>query len=296
MWRMRVAQLLSFLVTLIGAAAVSASLPQADATRHQRSLDQALLFVPDPGSLRAAATGFEEPLANLFWLRTVLVFGERYDVEKGGQWVLWLRRMIGAVYTLDPKWRTAYFYGGTILRASGDIDGSDEVFAAGRENLPHDSFFPFSLGMNAYLYREDAARAAELLAEAGALPGAPTWYPAAAAAMRKNAGDRRAAILYLEGVRASTGDEGIRSDAERQLARLRHDDLVDRWADACRQRRDTTGPLTAPEQLAELGFELPENPRGDAWVIGSDGVVRSEGAEAERYRRALQAAWRVVGR
>ncbi|MFN7145710.1 MAG: hypothetical protein ACK4YP_18180, partial [Myxococcota bacterium] len=282
------------LVAGLGALAVDTSLPRADATRVARTADQALLFVPDAHMVRAASTGFEEPLADLFWVRTVLVFGERFGTEAGDAWLQWLGRMIEAVYTLDPKWRTPYFYGGTILRVSGDVDGSDAVFQAAHANLPDDPFFPFSLGMNAYLYRDDARVAVELIGRAAELPGAPSWYSAAAAAMRQQSGERAAGIQYLEEVRRTTTDPAILADTDRQLARLRHNDLVETWADACRRWRDANGPLSAPGEIARLGFTLPPNPRGDAWVVGADGVVRSEGAEKERYRRLLIEERKIV--
>jgi hypothetical protein len=268
-----------------------------DTTRHARAIDDALLFVPEPAELRLAATGFEEPLASLFWVRTVLVFGERYDTARGGAWTEWLHRMVSAVNTLDPTWRTAYFYGGTLLRVVGDIEGSDAVFTEATRNLPDDPFFPFSLGMNAYLYRDDPATAGVFIGQAALLPGAPSWYAAAAAAMTARSGARDAGIDYLERVRATTDNPAIREDAERQLGRLRHAALVDGWTDACRRYRDEHGaPLPSPQALSELGIVLPENPRGDAWIVGSDGVVRSEGAEEERRKRARRDEWHLVGR
>ncbi|MDP2312477.1 MAG: hypothetical protein Q8P41_06190 [Pseudomonadota bacterium] len=285
------------LLALGGGALVATALPGVDGTRQARTIDQALLFVPDGEQVRLVATGFEEPLADLFWVRTVLMFGERYDTERGGTWTEWLRRMIRAVNTLDPTWRTAYFYGGTILRVTGEIDGSNQVFEEARRNIPTDPFFPFSLGMNAYLYDEDPDAAARLLAEAAALPGAPSWYAAAAAAMHQTGGQRATGIRFLEEVRATTSDPAIRGDAERQLGRLRHNALVDTWTDACRRYRDETGhALASPAALTGLGIDLPENPRGDPWVIGADGVVRGADAEAERYRRALQGELRLLGR
>jgi hypothetical protein len=276
-----------------GAVAVF-SLPAVDATRTARNIDQALLFVPETTHLRAAAFGFDEPLADLLWVRAILTFGERYGTEGGG-WLTWLGRMIEAVCTLDPGWRTPYFYGGSMLRASGDIAASDLIFEAGRANLPDDPYFPFSLGMNAYLYRQDHAAAAAFLEEAAACPDAPFWYASAAAAMHQDAGDRGVGIRYLREVRDSTQDPNIRADAERQLGRLMHNELVDLWAPACRARKAERGPLPAPEDLRELGFDLPENPRGDAWIVGSDGVVRSEGAEDERVRDLRLAELRLIG-
>jgi hypothetical protein len=285
------------LAAVLGAALSAFALPAVDTTRDVRTADQALLFVPDPGQLKLAAMGFEEPLASLFWVRTVLVFGDRFDTESGDQWTLWMRRMVQAVNTLDPTWRTAYFYGGTLLRVLGDIEGSDAVFQDARTNLPRDWFFPFSLGMNAYLYRDDPATAARYLADAALLPGAPSWYAAAAAAMQQKSGQRAAGIQFLQEVRASTDNPAIRADAERQLGRLRHNALVEQWIDACRRyREEHHAPLPSPQALAELGFPLPPNPREDAWVVGRDGVVRSAGAEQERRKKTIELEFRLVGR
>ncbi len=285
---MRLAPSLLLLVALAGTFTVSEALPRVDHTRGRRDLEQALLFVPDAQQIRAASSGFAEPLADLFWVRTVLVFGERFGVDRDPKWLVWMGRMIEAVNTLDPRWRTAYFYGGAILRVSGDVDGSDKVFAAGHAALPKDPFFPFSLGMNAYLYRQDNVAAAEHIAVAASLPDAPSWYAAAAAGMQQKAGNRAAAMRYLEETIADAKDPAVRADSEWQLARLQHDEVVDQWTDACRAWRDEHGPLTAPEELSRVGFALPENPRGDAWIIGLDGVVRSAGAERDRLRRLRQ--------
>ncbi len=289
----RSASVLLPLVLLAGAGLASEGLARADRTRHVRAVDQALLFLPEADQLKSVASGFEEPLADLLWLRTVILFGERFDDDPSGPWTEWLGRMVLAVNTLDPRWRTAYFYGGSILRVAGDIDRADAVFEEARKNLPLDPYFPFSLGMNAYLYRDDPAAAGLLIAEAAALPGSPPWYASAAAAMQQEGGQRAAGIRYLEEVRATTESPAIRAEAERQLARLRHNQLVDGWAGACRAFREANGrPLASLEEFATLGFPLPENPRGDDWIVGTDGIVRSAGADAERYRKLLRAEYR----
>ncbi len=287
---LRLPSLPFLLIALVGSVGVAAGLPRVDATRAPRAIDEALLFLPEPEHLRMASLGFEEPVADLLWIRVALTFGERAGIDSRPAWTEWLRRMIRTVNALDPRWRTAYYYGGTLLRVVGDIEGSDLVFDGGRTNLPDDAFFPFSLGMNAYLYRDDAVAAGVFLEEAAGRPGAPSWYAAAAAAMRARAGARAAGIRFLEEVRATSLDPAVVADAERQLGRLRHAELVDGWQAACRRFRAERGrPLASPAELEALGYTLPANPRGDAWTVGADGIVRSEGAERERYIQALRA-------
>lgn len=275
------------LVAVAAAFAVAASQPAVDATRRARNIDNALLFVPDGEQVRAASTGFEEVAADVLWIRAVLVFGERFDTASGREWTTWLRRMVRAVNTLDPRWRTAYFYGGALLRVAGDVEGSTLVFRDGAEAIPEDAVFPFSVGMNAYLYDNDPETAAPWLERAAAVPSAPAWYAAAAAAMHQKAGARSAAMDYLRETIRTSPSEAVREDAKRQLGRLVHNELVDGWKDACLEYRAGHGHrLDSPEALgALLGHPVPPNPRGDAWVVGSDGVVRSEGAEKDRVTK-----------
>jgi tetratricopeptide (TPR) repeat protein len=264
--------------------------PRIDHTRHERTFDTTLLFPPDGSQLKHAATGFEEPLADLLWVRTVLVFGERYDSAQGEQWVIWLRKMLLASTTLDPTWRTSYFYGGVMLRVIGDLEGSDMIFTKAVENRPDDWFFPFSLGMNAYLYHKDKPTAIQWIEKAALIPTAPSWYAAAAAAMRVELEGNKAGIEYLKGILESTSDPAIRKHTELQLRRLIHDELVSTWDAACREYLKTTGrPLATPEDIKKLGFELPANPRQDEWIVGKDGVVRSKGANLELMHDKIQA-------
>jgi tetratricopeptide (TPR) repeat protein len=285
----------SAVVIAVGAGVAALAQPRVDGTRIARSVDNALVFAPNGQQLEVASMGFQEPVADLLWVRAVLVFGERWGRQEDATWTTWLRRMLTAVTELDSHWHTPYQYGGLILKVAQDVDGADDIFRHGMEAFPNDPFFPFSIGMDAYLARGDAATAADYLERAAASPEAPPWYAAAAAAMRQRKGERRAAIEYLRGVRRSTTDPHVIADTDRQLARLYHNEIVSRWEQACLDYRARTGhPLASPAQLAELGFKLPENPRGDAWIVGTDGVVRSKGAEGERIRRMTMDEMRLV--
>lgn len=282
---------------IVGCLLVHLAGPPSDATRNLRAIDQAMLLVPDGKQLSTFSFGFAEPIADLLWVRTVLTFGERFETDSSAQWVAWMQRMVETVSILDPVWRTPYFYGGSLLRVLGAIDASDAVFIRASEHLPDDPFFPFSIGMNAYLYRDDAGAAADWIGRAARLPSAPAWYIAAAAAMRSRSGNLDLAVLDLE--RTLAGDESpeIKADAKRQLDRLQQARLVDGWREECKAFREREGrPLSSPRELeALLGHPLPPNPRGDAWVVGNDGIVRSEGAERERHRRARMGEMGLAG-
>ncbi len=284
------------LIALAGAAGAYTGLDRADTTRMIRAEDNALLFAPNGRELALASSGFEEPLADVLWVRAVITFGERWEHDPGSEWVTWLTTMIDAINTLDPRWRTPYFYGGILLRVLGEVDASDRVFQRGAEAMPEDWFFPFSVGMNYFVVRDDLENAAVWLGRAAPLPGAPPWVASTVAELKQRSGERGAAIGYLQDLLRTSPSPEVRADAERQLRRLFHNSFVDAWAPACREYRDRTGSaLTSPAQLeAILGHPLPPNPRGDAWIVGADGVVRSATAETERVRRALMEEMKVL--
>lgn len=279
----------NIVVGLLAAALTWHAGPAVDQTRTSRHRAATFRFVPDPGQTRMAATGFEEVLADLMWVRAVLVFGDAMEGHQEAETSAWLRTMVDTVNTLDPSWRTAYYYGGVTLRVLGDVDGSDIVFKRGAAALPEEAFFPFSVGMNAFLYRKDPTAAAEWLAEAASRKNAPRWYHSAAASMKQRGGSIDAGLQYLREQLESTTDEAVRDNILYKIGELEHDKLVEAWTEPCREYRRRVGrALARPGDLKLAGISLPANPRGDAWVVGLDGVVRSEGAEANRIaqRRA----------
>jgi hypothetical protein len=269
----------------LGVGLVATSLPRVDATRAPRALENAHVFVPDADALRAASSGFEEPVADLLWVRAALEFGRDFDRRRLAALRGWFNGNVDTVIALDPRWRTPYYYGGTLARANDDIPASNRYFELGHAQMPTDWFFPASRGMNAGVYEQDAAVAARWMTLASRLPRAPFWFKADAAASRVRAGAFDNGIRMLEESLAQESDPWVRRDIAHMLGKMRHNALVASWEGACKAWKADHGRLPAPEALARLGFTLPENPREDAWVVGSDGVVRSERSEGERVRR-----------
>jgi hypothetical protein len=142
------------------------------------------IFLPSADALRVASMGYHTVTADLFWVRSVLTFSEIH-ANSTPEDARWLDAMLTTVAVLDPKWRTVYYHGGGMLRVCDSIHESDGLFEKGMENLPEEPYFPFSIGMNAYLYLKDLDRAAYYLDLASQIPGAPPWYASAAAAFSR---------------------------------------------------------------------------------------------------------------
>ncbi len=284
-------------LVILGAATLAVAQPRSDSTRAQRVLDTDLVFVPSPEGVRAASSGFEEVAADLMWVRAVLLFGERFSEAEDAAWVDWLARMIDTITALDPRWSTPYHYGSGMLRVLGQVDASSALLERCTDERPEDHWCPMSRGMNDLLFVHDPAAAAVWMKRAAERASAPRWYAAAAAAMLSDAGQRRAGLAYLDEQLAEAADPAVVADLQAQRAKLVHDEVVATWAKDCVAFYDREGvPLGSPDALAGLGHALPANPRGDAWVVGADGVVRSQGAEHERRRDAERAEWKLIRR
>lgn len=259
----------------MGALAHQAQL-RADALRLQLDARRDGRMIPDPSMMRAASMGQQAMLGDLMWIRVALNFADQLDHpdEHGKQFLL---ASIRAVVRLDPRWRTGYFYGGSMMRLLDDIEGSDEIFTLGMEAKPDDPYFPFSLGMNAWLYRDDAEEAARYLRIAAELPTAPPWYRAASAGFLDRKGQRQTALHYLREEMEHEEEPAAREALLHRYRRIMHDEYSSQLTEAYQAWVAQAG--RPPAQLSDLG-QLPDDPLGGTWILAPDGVVRSDVEEA----------------
>jgi hypothetical protein len=266
----------------LGVAAAHGAHRSADRVRHDRSDETRTLYQPRGEALRVAAMGQHVLVADAMWVRAVLQFADllEHPTDTNTRWV---EATLHAIAALDPQWRTVYFYGGSFMRLMGDTDGSDQLFEMGRSQLPDDPYFPFALGMNAYLLRDDRAAAQVWLSRAAAMKGAPPWYHAAAAAFLEGKGERRAAIRYVEEQMADEARPAVLRSLSRKRQALMHDELSEQMTDELRAW-EAQRNVRAPD-LSVLG-KLPEDPLGGEWIRAPDGVPRSSVRERLLDRRS----------
>jgi len=281
----------AFILVVLGALGAHTLQVRLDPARHQRVDELELMVMPAGEAVRAVSLGYETLAADLLWVRAVLVYGGLDGEEAAQARVAWLGRMIRAVVEVDPIWRTPYFYGATLLRTSGGLDDSDEILHLAMEALPDDPYFPFALGMNHYIARDDALEAARWLKRAAELPGAPAWYGMAARGLVTKKSGLETSIRYLEEEIASAGDEDLREKLQTRLDQLRHDRWVEELEGVRADVEAQLGrPLTTIDELVELGVTpaLPPDPLGGSWILNADGDVISTVAEVELVKRALR--------
>ena len=278
----------ALLVILLGAFIAHSAHRSADSQRA-RAVEDELLFLPSGDMMRVAGMGYHITIADALWFRTVLMFGERWGNEQDDAWIEWFQGMVVAINALDQRWRTPYFYGGSLLRVLGASEGSTKIFLAGCDAFPEDYYFPFAVGMNYYLFEEDTEAAAKWLEIAVEKPGAPKWYAAAAKGFLIERKSRPVAIRFLREEMESASDPRVRTLLEQRLKGLMHDEFSERltsWRE--RFELDQGRQMPGVEALVQANYldALPEDPYGAGWVADSDGDVVSSSIQDERARRA----------
>jgi hypothetical protein len=242
-----------------------------DPGRWAQERELRTVFVPSPEATKVASMGFNMVIADLLWIRAVLLFVDFLEADSDDG-VYWTRTVLKTVGTLDPAWRTPFFYGGGMLRLLGNIEGSDEIFSDGMKAFPQDAYFPFSLAMNAYLHHKDLEMAVEYLQKAAGMPGAPRWYRSAAAEFISRQGRRATAMLYLKEQIQNANSERERVLLDNKYKSLQHEEESEILQD--RQQKWETFHGRTLESVKSLA-PLPPDPLGGEWIVAVDGKVRS---------------------
>jgi hypothetical protein len=250
----------------------------ADPPRRELQVEEVFQVMPSGEALQVAAMGYDVHLADMIWVRSVLMFGTYWDNTSDPRWTEWLQGMIAAATTLDPDWHTLYSYGGLMLKVLEDYESSNRVFIAGSEVFPDDYFMKFSVAMNYHLYLEDPDEAYRWALAASEIEGAPPWYGGAAMAMYAKEQTRAVGIRFLLDQRQNTTDPNLIESIERHLNELVHDDRAERLNAAMAEYRERyqREPLSINVlEETQLVEKIPEDPYGEGWVLDVNGEIYS---------------------
>ena len=262
-----------------------------DRSRFSENRQEERFFLPSAEATNALSLGQQTMVSDFFWIRTILIFSDfAWNCQE--REATWLLSMIRTMSHLDPKWRTLYFYGGTMMGVCNQTAAADEIFLLGHENLPGDYFFPFSLAMNAYLEHRDFEKARYWMEIASNQKGAPGWYRAAVAGVISDNGQRSAAIEYLRQELDKDLEPSVRSSTEERLRLLQHDDAVDLLTD---RRHQWESQSETPLMDLELLAPLPVDPWGEGWILSPDGEIRSVEMDRRAARKSRNEERRQVG-
>ena len=238
---------------------------------------QKLTYLPSGDYLRMASLGYRELAADLLWLQAIQVMGERKLSEEAGHW---LYQAVDRITTLDPKFVRAYEAGSHALCILVVLpEQSNRLLEKGMRHNPQEWKLPFLLGMNYYFELADDEKAAEVMALASRLPGAPESLVRLAAKLFVSAKSPQQAVELLAKVYEETSDENVRKMLEIRLK----ESIVERDLQILEQAisRYQSNHSRRPERLESLvepGLlrELPMEPFGGRYLYEPvTGIVRS---------------------
>jgi tetratricopeptide (TPR) repeat protein len=238
---------------------------------------QQLTYLPGGEYLRMASLGYRELAADLLWLQAIQVMGEKKLSEEEGHW---LYHALDRITTLDPKFVRAYEAGSHALCILVLMPNeSNSLLEKGMKHNPQEWMLPFLLGINYYFELGDDEKAAEAMAKAAGLPGAPERLMRLAAKLFVSAKSPQQAVELLAKAYEETSDENVRRMLEVRLK----ESIVERDLQILEEaiRRYQVNYIHRPERLEdlvgpELLRELPKEPFGGQYLYEpTTGVVRS---------------------
>ena len=249
------------LLAVLLAAAVPWTQGRIDARLGTHRAQEEVLYLWSGDQLRRLAPGFEDLLADIYWLRTVQYFGGQrvYAVNKRFDLLL---PLVTIAVTLDPRMQIAYRYGATFLAenypmGAGQPQEAVKLLERGVRSLPNDWRLRQDLGLFHYYFLDDAQRASQILLEAAEIPGAPSFLTSLAAQVLMRGGDRETSRQVWRRL-YEQGEGPMRNNAAIHLAQLDALDALDIVNEAILVHERGTGarPVTLDE-LRRTGYRGP---------------------------------------
>src|SRR5262245_32638574 len=195
-----------------------------DARRRVPQTFEETLYLNSGEALKHASLGFDGLMADIYWIRTLLYFGEKFEQQRGanqyfdvGKLEL-LEPLLNITVELDPKYVAAYRFGAVFLPEI-NADAATRFAERGVRNNPDEWRLYQDLGFVQWR-RNRFREAAEAYARGARLPGAPAWMQTMPALMMVKGGDRETAREIFLRLYEESDDPFIRQVSEEQLMLL----------------------------------------------------------------------------
>ena len=177
------------------------------------------------------ALGFDNLLADVYWIRAVVYFGGQRRSERQRNFDQ-LYPLLDLVTSLDPYFRIAYRFGAIFLAeqfpgGAGRPDLAVQLLQKGLEADPVRWEYAEDIGFVYYWWVSDYVKAAEWFKRAGELPNAPNWLPPLAAVTLAEGGNRESSRRLWTELRDNADVDWIRTNAGHRLKQLDAMDMID---------------------------------------------------------------------
>lgn len=234
-----------------------------------------LIYLPPPGTARLLSLGFNQVVADWYWVRALQYFTD--PVQALNQYRN-LGDILDVVVGVDPDYEYAYKFGGIAIPYDvgrlnwANSDKGIDLLQRGVAHFPGNWELHFHLGFYLLNFRKDPKAAAEHFALAAQIPGAPPYLKLFATRLFSAGGEIDRALVFAQTMLAQAEDPVERKHLEERIQSIRREKSLRELEEAVHRYREETGRW--PTSLAELSasYGLPPPPPG---VTISNGVLQT---------------------
>ena len=179
------------------------------------------LSIPARVTTHALSAGFENIVADGLYLQFIHYFGKHLRSKQKYHNVY---PVLDLVTDLDPQFEGAYVMGAMALGDNGEADAAETLWAKGVRANPAKWQYPYQAGISLFLFgnrHDQYLRAAELLGQAAALPGAPPEARYMEAKMYHDTARGEMAVAIWKDLYLNSPSAEERGVAERTLRKLK---------------------------------------------------------------------------
>lgn len=229
-----------------------------------------VLWLQRAETMRKLALGFDNIIADAYWIRAVVYFGrQRLSTRPDKNYDL-LYPYLDFVTTLDPRFMTAYRFGAIFLSEpppGGPLrpDLAIELLKRAAATSPHRWEYAHDIAFVYYWTYRDYVKGAEWMQRASEIPNAPLWLKSSAATMLELGRDRESARQIWAQMRDSAQEEWLKQTAELRIAQLDALQAIERLNEMVWRYEARTGrmPGTWQELIAARVIRaVPLDPAG----------------------------------
>jgi hypothetical protein len=176
------------------------------------------MYIPSGEFLKSFTIGFEQLIADYFWIKTIGYFGEHLMSDRNYPW---LYHILDLVTTLDPQFIWPYYFGGiTLSLEAQQVEQSNLILKKAMHYHPAVWKFPFFLGFNYWYYSNDPVKAAYYIKIAAQLPKAPVFLKTFPARLLSTTDQKGAALQFLMEMRSNSQDARMRAQIEKRIQEI----------------------------------------------------------------------------
>ncbi len=256
--------------------------------RKDTSFDKEVM--PSTEASKLISLGYENVVADYYWLRAISHFGDRRMHAHEYPNLLGLLELVLA---LDPKFSAGYFFAGSVLNTSGDhLEDAMRLLKQGLVERPDNWRINYILGFNYYMYYRDFEKAAKLFAEAARHSEAPPVLGKLAVKLAAESQSPEIGIAMIDTILDDIQDESLREVyIERRKLLMLEQELISFQRIIDQYTKNFGKPPTTLQDLVQTGLlrQLPQNdPVGGTYFISDTGQAATT-SEDKRLRLSVQA-------